>query len=245
MFSVASADGRLTISPQTNLMVGDERWSAVAGGCPDPYPWLVETFAPQAFLEGSGSFVLDDAAGAELPPAREDPTRLRADYLPEQVTRAPDRRGWFTAVDGRGRVRWTIKEWPDPAFAGWHLLVLAHEETPLAYLSFLQRENIPYLVAGRGRVDLELALEKMADLLGVSTVVSTAGGRLNGALIRSGLLDEVVIELFPAVIGGTATPSLFCSPDLEPGQWPTRLSLLRCDLLEAGHVRLHYRVSPA
>jgi riboflavin biosynthesis pyrimidine reductase len=260
VYDLASVDGRLTISPDTLLMVGDDRWNAVAGGCHDPYPWLIKTFGPQAFLEGSGSFVREgdrsqaavagphgDTASAEASdPAQlpgDDAGELLEDFLPEAVVRNPERRGWFVAVDGRGRVHWTVKEWPDEAFRGWHLLVLAHHTTPRGYLAFLREERIPYLLAGQRRVDLAGALRKLAGLLGVTTVVSTAGGKLNGALMRAGLVDEVLVEVFPAVIGGTETPSLFDAPDLGPDEWPQRLTLVDVERLPEGHVRLRYSVA--
>lgn len=82
----------------------------------------------------------------------------------------------------------------------------------------------------------------MADLLGVETVLSTAGGRLNGALLRAGLVDEINVDLFPAVIGGMRTPSLFDSPKLQPGELPVRLGLLSCHTQKNGQVSLRYRV---
>jgi riboflavin biosynthesis pyrimidine reductase len=126
--------------------------------------------------------------------------------------------------------------------AGWHLLVLVGHHTPAAYLAYLQRESIPYLVAGDGPVDLRQSLEKMRKKLGVTCVLSTAGGRLNGALLRAGLVDEVNVEFLPAVIGGPETPSLFDSPLLKPDERPTRLELISVQKQAAGRVWLRYRV---
>ncbi len=97
---------------------------------------------------------------------------------------------------------------------------------------------------GEQRVDLSAALEKLQRVFGVTSVVSTAGGRLNGALLRAGLVDEIEIEFFPAVIGGFNTPSLFNAPDLKPDEWPTRLELLATQQRPNGCVWLHYRVLP-
>lgn len=64
-------------------------------------------------------------------------------------------------------------------------------------------------MVGRQHVDLRRALELTGQLLGVRTVVCTGGGRLGGALLRQGLVDEVDIELLPWAIGGRGTPALF------------------------------------
>ena len=144
----ASVDGRLTIAPDVLLLFGDERWEAVAGSDSDVYERLNAAFQPQAFLEGSGSFVLDDAEPEPLPPVMDDHESLYEDFLPESVVQRTGHRGWFTVVDGRGRIRWAYKEWPAEEWAGWHVLVLVAHATPAEYLAYLQHEEIPYLVAG-------------------------------------------------------------------------------------------------
>ncbi len=91
-------------------------------------------------------------------------------------------------------------------------------------------------------MDLPAALDKLTAKLDVRTPVSTAGGKLNGALLRAGLVDEVNLDFFPALIGGTDTPSLFDAPALGPEEQPTRLERLSCEPLQDGYVRLRYRV---
>ena len=91
-------------------------------------------------------------------------------------------------------------------------------------------------------MDLSVALEKLRAKLDVTTLLSTAGGRLNGALLRAGLVDEINIEFLPAVIGGFDTPSLFDSPTLAPDATPTRLALLSAQVRAEGRVWLRYRV---
>jgi 2,5-diamino-6-(ribosylamino)-4(3H)-pyrimidinone 5'-phosphate reductase len=239
--NVASLDGRLTIGPGVLLLHGDERWdSVVAAG--DAYDRLRREFDPDAILEGSGSFVVDDGS----PPRHAEPPvaidgMLHRDYLPAEVVERPDLRGWFVVVDGRGRVRWQFKEYPDPDWSGWHLLVLACARTPAGYLGYLQGERIPYLVTGDDRVDLAAALERLSERLGVHRVLATGGGRLGGALLRAGLIDEVSLEMAPALIGGDATPALFDGPPLTADEWPARLEVT--DLrLEDGRLELRARV---
>ncbi len=243
--NVASADGRLTLAPDVLLMSGDERWRIVDDGSSGVSEWLHAHHAPGATLEGSGSFVLEGEEPAPLPPFEGDPAPLYEDYLPPAVLSRAGHRGWFCAVDGRGRVRWMVKDGAafGPAWAGWYALSLVHRATPPDYLAYLRREEIPYLVAGPGpHVDLALALEKLGTVLGVACVLSTAGGRLNGALLRAGLVDEINLEFCPAIIGGTGTPALFDAPPLQADERPTRLRLISADVREGGRVWLRYAV---
>lgn len=240
----ASVDGKITVSPDRLLLYGDERWKAIEGSSDmNVFEWLKAAHHPQATLEGSGSFVREQDEPAPLPPFEGDVRRLYQDFLPDAVVQHPGHRRWFTAVDGRGRIRWLYKDdFPDPAWEGWHLLVLVGRDTPVEYLAYLQAEDIPYLVAGNERVDLGLALRKMKAELDVNCVLSTAGGRLNGALLRRGLVDEINIEFLPAVIGGYATPGLFTAPELESHEWPVQLTVISAHVQTSGRVWLRYRV---
>ena len=241
--SAASVDGRMAISPDVLLLWGDPRWQALDTPS-EMFEWLKRVHQPQATLEGSGSFVREGDEPAPLPPFEGDAEALYQDFLPEPVIQRPGHQGWFMVVDGRGRGRGWIVDGAvfGEVWQGWHLLVLAGHHTPAAYLAYLQRENIPYLVAGENQVDLRLVLEKLGARLGVTCVLSTAGGRLNGALLRAGLVDEVNVEVLPAIIGGVDPPSLFDSPTLGQDEEPTRLTLISAQVQASGRVWLRYQV---
>jgi 2,5-diamino-6-(ribosylamino)-4(3H)-pyrimidinone 5'-phosphate reductase len=256
MLNSASVDGRLAVSPEVLLLHGDKRWQAMEAWAPlgvglSAFDAVKAIHRPQAMLEGCGSFVGMEGEPEPLPSCEGDPETLYRDYLPEAIVHHPEHRGWQTVVDGRGRVRWVYKDGAafGEAWAGWYLLVLVGRHTPPEYLAYLRREEIPYLVAGgdaafgRGHVDIGHALIKMRSKLGVERVLSTGGGKLNGALIRAGLVDEVNVEFLPAVVGGLRTASLFDSPDLAPDEWPTRLELISAQVQPGGRVWVRYRVA--
>ena len=242
VFSSASLDGKLSVAPGVLLLFGEERWQKV-GGKSFAYERVKTLHQPQATLEGSGSMLTEEAQPEPLPAFSGDPAPLYNDYLPESIVDRPGHKGWFSVVDGRGRIRWVYKTgdaWP--GFEGWYLLVLVSHSTPPEYLAYLQREEIPYLVAGDGQVDLALALGKMCEKLGVSSLLSTAGGKLNGALLKAGLVDELNLEFFPALIGGRDTAHLFDVDPLQPGEMPVRLEYLSSEVSPDGYVWLRYQV---
>ncbi len=238
--NIESVDGRLTLAPGVQLLFGEERWSAITGDS-DPYRWMVEVHDPQVFLEGSGSFVSSDAPPCAYPEGGADASLLEGHFLPAEVVDVPGRR-WMAVIDGRGRVQLQFTEWPDPAWAGWHALMVVSRAVDPAHLRWLREQGIPYLIAGDGPVDLAEALRLMGSELGVRTVVATGGGRLSGALLRAGLIDEVDVEVLPAAIGGRGTPALFDAEPLRSDEWPTRLELIEHREAEGGHLRLRYAV---
>jgi riboflavin biosynthesis pyrimidine reductase len=250
-YNMASVDGRLTLAPGVNLMAGDERWTAATAGLGDPYDWVRTTHDPQVLLEGSGSFVADDPAVRAGPQAPGDglpqespahggtPTDLH--FLPPAVVTVPGRR-WFAVVDGRGRVDLQFTQWPDPAWSDWHALVLTSRSAPAEHLERLRERGIPHLVVGEDRVNLPAAFHLLGQLLDVRTIVCTGGGRLGGALLRAGMVDEIDIDVLPFAIGGQGTPSLFDAAPLGAHEAPTTLDLLSADPLPTGVLRLRYSV---
>ncbi|WNV86344.1 RibD family protein [Umezawaea sp. Da 62-37] len=236
---IATADGRVALNRAERLLDEDanRRWR---GAWPSDTADLLSARSaaidqrhhPTVVLEGSGTFVADDEEPPPLPSTTATAAELRTDFLPFRTPR------WFVVVDGRGRVRWTHK-----GDAETSLLVLTCGSTPLPYLAHLRRERIPYLVAGAERVDLEAALVALRSDLGAECVVSEAGGGLNGALLRAGLVDELHVVTVPVLVGGLGTPSVVDGPPLDVGASPVRLTSVGVEVGADGSIWAHYEVS--
>jgi riboflavin biosynthesis pyrimidine reductase len=194
--------------------------------------WIEQRHHPTVVLEGSGTFVDDDKGPLALPDADDTDEDLLEDFLPHETPR------WFAVVDGRGRVGWTFKGDPQRS-----LLVITSRSAPLRYLAYLRREGTPYLVAGDERVNLAAALIKMRELLGAECVVSEAGGGLNGALLASGLVDELHVLTVPALIGGLGTPSTMDGPPRQAGSPAIPLRSVHVEVGEHGTIWAAYEIT--
>ena len=234
----ATADGRVTLSRSERLLDDGPNLRWKAAWPPDADDLLTrrataieQRHHPAVVLEGSGTFVADDAGSLHLPDTSVPADVLWTDFLPYRSPR------WFAVVDARGRVAWTHKGNEETS-----LLVIASRSTPLPYLAHLRQERIPYLLAGARRVDLASALAKIRTQLGAECLVSEAGGGLNGALLRAGLVDELHIITVPALIGGLGTPSIMDGPPLEPGSLPEQLRAIDVQVGAHGTIWAHYEV---
>jgi riboflavin biosynthesis pyrimidine reductase len=242
--TAASLDGRVALGPNRTQWdeLDDPRNQEPygrGGAWEDTVRRIEEIHCPQAEMQGSGSFVREGQDLQPLPSFEGDPETLHRDYLPAEVVDRPGLKRWLVVVDGRGRIRGGYK---GDEHAGTHTLHLVSHGVPADYLAFLQRERIPYLIAGERRVDLAKVLQKVGAKLGVECLLSMAGGRLNGALLREGLIDEVNILFTPRLIGGFETPSLYDSPDLAEDERPTPLSLISAEVRGDGTLWVRYGV---
>jgi hypothetical protein len=139
------------------------------------------------------------------------------------------------AIDPSGRLAWESND-----IDGDHVVAIVSERVSDDYLSFLRERGVSYLLAGARDVDLSLALEKIAARFPVRTLMLEGGGRINGGMLRSGLIDEVSLLVAPVADGRVGTPALF---DIEGDDaQPRRLVLDNVDRRAADMLWLRYRV---
>jgi 2,5-diamino-6-(ribosylamino)-4(3H)-pyrimidinone 5'-phosphate reductase len=150
---------------------------------------------------------------------------------------APGEHGSFAfALDPAGRLAWESND-----IGGDHVVAVLSERVSDEYLAFLRRRGVSYLLAGAREVDLPLALEKIGDCFGVKTLLLEGGGRINGSMLRAGLVDEVSVLVAPVVDGRIATPALF---DVDaPASSPRRLALTHVERRADDVLWLRYRVA--
>ena len=139
------------------------------------------------------------------------------------------------AVDAGGRLAWETND-----VDGDHVVTILSERVSDAYLAFLRERGVSYLLAGADDVDLPLALEKIGARFGVRTLMLEGGGRINGAMLRAGLIDEVSLLVAPTADARTGRPALFDGEDDDGA--PARLTLDAVERREHDVLWLRYRV---
>jgi len=146
----------------------------------------------------------------------------------------------LAVVDSRGQV----KGWRTLLASGyWRSgVALCSAATPAGHLAWLESHGIERIATGGERVDLAAALEELASRFGVRTVRVDSGGKLNGELLRLGLVDEVSLLVHPYLVGGTCPASMFRAADLVHEVGVVQLELLHSRKVKQGIVWLRYAV---
>ena len=141
------------------------------------------------------------------------------------------------AVDPHGKLYWQTN-----AIDGDHVIAVLTEQVSLEYLTFLQAQRISYLFAGASAIDLPTVLDKLAITFQIKTLMLEGGGKINGAMLHAGLIDELSLLIAPIADGSNGTPTLFDT--LSTGQSPhtaMRLTLHTVEQRTDGLIWLRYR----
>lgn len=239
----ASLDGRISLRPNITMFedLSDDSQSYDIEVWTDVTKRIESLHQPEADMLGSNSMIKEGEELRKLPEYRGDVQALYKDYLPDEVINRAGHKGWLVVVDGRGRVRSGYKGSEDRP--GWHTLHLVSFNVSPEYLAFLHKNKIPYLISGKKLVNLKQVMKKMKLKLGVRSLVHTSGGKLAGALLKAKLIDEINIIIRPEIIGGFKTPTLFESPDLKKGEYPTQLKLITAQIQSDGYIWIRYKVN--
>jgi 2,5-diamino-6-(ribosylamino)-4(3H)-pyrimidinone 5'-phosphate reductase len=99
------------------------------------------------------------------------------------------------------------------------ITVLSEKVSP-DYLALLRARGISYLFAGGDRIDLPAALDKLATRFKIKTLLLEGGGKINGSMLRAGLIDELSILVAPIADGSSGTPALVDTLDSAPQDMP-------------------------
>jgi 5-amino-6-(5-phosphoribosylamino)uracil reductase len=146
------------------------------------------------------------------------------------------------AIDPSGRVHYGKDN-----VGGDHVVTVLGEQVSDAYLAELREDGVSYVFAGPSGHDLPRAMNEIAELLGVQTLLLEGGGRINGAFLKNKLIDEFSTLIHPAVDGVAGTESIvdYDGPEGDRPGAGQSLRLTHCEMLDGGMVWLRHAVERA
>jgi 5-amino-6-(5-phosphoribosylamino)uracil reductase len=118
------------------------------------------------------------------------------------------------------------------------------EQVSDAYLAELREDGVSYLFAGSKGDDLPRAMEEIAAVFAVKTLLLEGGGGINGSFLKHGLIDEFSTLIYPAVDGIAGGQSIvdYHGPEGDRPGAGQSLRLTHCETLEGGMVWLRHAV---
>lgn len=195
-----------------------------------PYYMLVQQLGSEADLSGSNTVLK-----AVMP---EDPQNAYPELY--QMYAGKPGRPLMVIVDSRGQVKnWrAIKRQPF-----WRdFVALCSHATPQSHLDYLWEEGVHTIIAGDNKVDLRRALEELNERFNVNVVRVDSGGTLNGVLLRAGLVSEVSVVIYPALVGGMTPQTMFVAENLTGPEGVIPVELTHVEKLLDNYVWLRYKV---
>lgn len=158
-----------------------------------------EMFESEAWMCGRVTMEKDFSGGTkpELIPAPAPVTR-------EAFIGDSSASSFAIAVDGKGKLGWDENQ-----TGGDHIIEILTTGVSDEYLYYLQRKKISYIFAGENNIDFGSALQQLADLFPIKTLMLEGGGHINGSLLNEGLIDELSLLLLPFADGTPNAPTVF------------------------------------
>jgi riboflavin biosynthesis pyrimidine reductase len=218
---MTTVDGRIVV----------DRWPLAPEGRRE-YERVHASYDPDGWI--CGRVTMEPFAGGLRP--EDEVAREHAGGAPREDWIAPGEHDSFAfAIDARGRLAWESGD-----IDGDHVVAILSERVSDEYFAFLRERGVSYLLAGAEDVDLPLAMEKIAARFGVRTLLLEGGGKINGGMLRAGLIDEVSLLLVPVADGRMGMAALF-DDDAEDAA-PRRLALESVERRADDVLWLRYRV---
>lgn len=178
-----SIDGRIACD-MVDKISGDEYYTAL------------DALECNAFIEGKLSYQMHYCGFDDFVP--KSSSEIDAEKF--HVASTSDK--YSISIDTKGTLKWE-----DCDNNG--RICIVSEQVSSEYLAYLEQLGISYIATGRTAVDLHRAMEILASEFGVKRVAVVGGGKINGAFLTAGLIDELCAMIAPGIDGRIGQPTLF------------------------------------
>ena len=170
-----------------------------------------------------------------------------ADELPE-VNETYPRNDWQAAkvdkyaviIDGQGMICWQ-NGMVERRGTKMHVITVLQENVCDAYIAHLRHADVSYVFAGKGSLDLPLAVQKLKEKFGIEKMLLSGGGIVDWAFLQAGLIDEISLVIPPVIDGGTGLASAFDDSVFAENHSSKALSLIDVQRLDGDCIWLRYQ----
>lgn len=172
-------------------------------------------------MQGSftGEILPDCSEWAEENFSREDFVAEKSDF-------------YAVAVDTKGKLNWKSNRIADddPGYDNAHIIEILCENVRDEYIGFLRSKGISYVFAGKEKLDLAVALDKLKRHFNIEKLLLEGGGIIGGAFAKEDLIDEMSFVSVPVIQGKGGQPVF---ADIMPEDLP-HFSEIKCEKIKNG-----------
>lgn len=115
---------------------------------------------------------------------------------------------YAVAFDPKGKLGWKSNRIidDDPGYGGAQIIEVLTEQVDARYLGYLEAMEIPYIFAGETEIDVEFALFKLKNIIGIDKLLLEGGSIVNGYFERADMIDELSLVVAPVVAAAEDKP---------------------------------------
>lgn len=194
-----SIDGRIACD-MVDKISGDEYYTAL------------DALECNAFIEGKHSYQIHYCGFDNFMPKSSSSIDAEKVYVASKSDK------YNITVDTKGTLKWDNCDNND------RICIVSEQVSP-DYLTYLEQLGISYIATGKESVNLPRTMEILASEFDVKRIAVVGGGKINGAFLRAGLIDELSTMIAPGIDGRIGQPSLFDFHCEETEYMPYKLKL--------------------
>lgn len=147
---------------------------------------------------------------------------------------------YFVALDPKGELGWESGRFSNKGRPEAHVIEVLTEAVPPSYRAYLRKCGISYILAGKTKLDCEMAMEKLHRLFHIEKLLICGGGAADWTFLQAGMVDELSMVLSPVTDGSSGTASVFTQiPSVSAGE-PVEFELKAVERLGNGGLHLNY-----
>jgi 2,5-diamino-6-(ribosylamino)-4(3H)-pyrimidinone 5'-phosphate reductase len=130
------------------------------------------------------------------------PEEVPEDFLlPERDSSLP----WWVIIDSGARLKGVLHTCRRFEYCR-DVIILVSESTPVDYLIHLKERNYKYIITGKVKVDLKIAIEILRVSYMINRILTDTGRILGNLLLNMELVNEISLLVHPLIVGEKCYP---------------------------------------
>ena len=149
---------------------------------------------------------------------------------------------WLVVVDALGTLNWNLDNLKNERLKDRNVIEILSENVSDTYTDYLRKLSISYIFAGKEKLSMKIALEKLKNKFHIETALLQGGGIVNASFSNENLIDEISLIISPVVDGESNIPSSFeSSCFVKPLlQSTSEYSIVKTEILQRSGLWINY-----